>query len=503
MNINYGPPHVYAGFPDADYFKHATLRRQYFPNVKTEGEELPPIFSTETFSDEVAGKLRGIDKKAKYGWIVAKSRRYDGLTRELGIPHPVPYSRLVLHMADHWPSLAHSLRGDRAMISPAIYSDLRIIRMDYGEFKENGLEIDIQMALGARYLVQADIGNFFPSVYSHSIDWALRGKESAKNNQRQGWEAELDKYICDCAHGESKGLHIGPAVSNIISEIVLQKVDEKLSGYRYVRFVDDYRMFCETRSEAEEFLRELQYHANEYRLALNTRKSRIVNIEKGFESNWIFDVRSFVPRVFKSSQAVEYLRRLEVMARDNPDASVLKFGVKTYINGTDLPDGVSVAVLGELVRISSFNPHILPNVSCAIAGMDAFALFDASRWAVPTLEKQLRQAAENRETDTVLWICYILVRQLAEKIDEKCIEAIVANGDDLTLLGLLHLVPESVDRIVAHVNSSIYAEPQDYDSHWLIRYELFRRGANVSLCGERERQWMSVLKNSKVKFTQS
>lgn len=176
MTIKYGPPHSHTGFPDADHFRHAALRRQYFPNVKTEGEELPPIFSTETFSDDVAQRLRDIDKKSDYGWVVARSRRYDGLSRELGVPHPVPYSRLILHMADHWPSLTPGLAGDRSMISPAKYSDERIIRMDYGEFREQGLETEIQMAQGARYVVHADIGNFFPSVYSHAIDWPLRGK---------------------------------------------------------------------------------------------------------------------------------------------------------------------------------------------------------------------------------------------------------------------------------------------------------------------------------------
>lgn len=165
----------------------------------------------------------------------------------------------------------------------------------------------------------------------------------------------MDCYVRQCAHGESKGLHIGPAASNILSEIVLQRVDKGLSPYRYLRFVDDYTMYCDTRAEAEEFLRQLQFLAGEYRLTLNNRKSRIVNIGKGFESDWLFDVRSFVPRVFKSPQAVEYLRKLEVVARENPGASVLKFGVKSYINGTELPDGVSVAVLGELVRICSFN----------------------------------------------------------------------------------------------------------------------------------------------------
>jgi hypothetical protein len=35
-----------------------------------------------------------------------------------------------------------------------------------------------------RYILQADITRYYPSIYTHSIPWALHTKEVAKANQR-------------------------------------------------------------------------------------------------------------------------------------------------------------------------------------------------------------------------------------------------------------------------------------------------------------------------------
>ncbi|QDJ13847.1 hypothetical protein CEP45_08420 [Mergibacter septicus] len=43
----------------------------------------------------------------------------------------------------------------------------------------------INKALDFRYLFTTDIANFYPSIYTHSIPWAIYTKEKAKNSKTE------------------------------------------------------------------------------------------------------------------------------------------------------------------------------------------------------------------------------------------------------------------------------------------------------------------------------
>ena len=63
----------------------------------------------------------------------------------------------------------------------------RIFEMNYKDWRTDGnpeLDLLFHEDGASRYLVKADISTCFPSIYSHSIPWALVGKETAKKNHR-------------------------------------------------------------------------------------------------------------------------------------------------------------------------------------------------------------------------------------------------------------------------------------------------------------------------------
>lgn len=45
----------------------------------------------------------------------------------------------------------------------------------------------IRLALKYEYLIHTDIAECYSSIYTHSIDWALRGKEKAKKCKNDGY----------------------------------------------------------------------------------------------------------------------------------------------------------------------------------------------------------------------------------------------------------------------------------------------------------------------------
>jgi hypothetical protein len=137
------------------------------------------------------------------------------------------------------------------------------------------VERQLDMSFGAKYLVDADVSSCFPSIYTHAIPWALVGHPHSKSHRGPTeWFNQVDWCQRHLKRNETHGVPVGPATSNIINEVILGKVDQALTtaGYKFVRYIDDYKCYCPSRDKADEFLRDLERELGAYLLLLNTKK---------------------------------------------------------------------------------------------------------------------------------------------------------------------------------------------------------------------------------------
>lgn len=489
----------------ASYLTRALLTKQYLPNVKKSGEEFPPFFGSDTFSVEAAESLSNLDPYCAE-WVEIRTRRFDGLIRRLGIPHPVAYSKLVLHLRDHWSDLEAKLDDERSQIRPQWHDDGRVIQMDYVDQSEEHFHYT-RLAQGKSYLVRADISNCFPSIYSHALDWALRGKTIAKQWLRtkkpKSWEAALDQLTRNIANQETKGLLIGPAVSNVLSEIVLQQIDEKLGAYEYVRYVDDYSAYFETRETAEDFLVLLQRELSEFRLDLNTRKTKIISLREGSGDAWMAAVLSHLPAEWNDLGAARFLQQAEHLSQEFPSTSVMKFAAKTLLGHKGRPGVGAPLVVDELIRITQFHPHLLPLLSQEITRVEDSSSSEQERFA-HVLRLQLIRAIRAAETDSVLWLLFIIRRQLDRplKLGKSAYKELLNLDDDLCWLALAVLGTGHADRVEKHIRNHAWTYEGKRQSHWMARYEFWRvdRILDHELSIQ-EKGWMNVMKDQGVRFS--
>ena len=116
------------------------------------------------------------------------------------------------------------------------------------------------------YKLSLDINNFYNSVYTHSITWAVCGKDKAKNIAMNGSfvvddaiRQEYDKInlfdslIRSMKNNETNGLIIGPFTSRIFSEIIVANIDKELreQGILFRRYVDDYSIYLRNEIEID------------------------------------------------------------------------------------------------------------------------------------------------------------------------------------------------------------------------------------------------------------
>lgn len=136
-------------------------------------------------------------------------------------------------------------------------------------------------------LTKMDISDCFNRIYTHTIAWAVKSKFHAKLHKTNdtSFESKFDKLLQNANHGETAGILIGPEVSRIFAEIILQKIDlniiEKAAkhhlyleqDYTIRRYVDDYFIYTNNSETQERIKRIIPEALTEYKLATNNSKT--------------------------------------------------------------------------------------------------------------------------------------------------------------------------------------------------------------------------------------
>lgn len=136
-------------------------------------------------------------------------------------------------------------------------------------------------------LLKLDITKCFASIYTHSLSWALLGKQAVKKTKqlsKDQFSGRFDSVMQNLNWGETNGIIIGPEFSRIFAELILQAVDVEVCNrmaaeghlhrqeYEVFRYVDDYFIFYEKEAVREKFVQILRRALNEYKLYLNDGK---------------------------------------------------------------------------------------------------------------------------------------------------------------------------------------------------------------------------------------
>lgn len=284
-------------------------------------------------------------------FIRYSSMRNINIPRPMAIPEPFAYSNQAKSLSVNWNALQNHFRdktiNDSYKISRIHLRKLEnkpeLFEMNYKNFSKDG-DPEQDIVIKSKYVALADISNCFPSVYSHSISWALVGKTHAKSKSRPAdrneWFNQIDYNTRNLKHGETNGLLIGPHSSNLISEIILVAVDHQLTqeGFKYIRNIDDYTCYVESYEESDRFFLCLSEELKKYELALNSKKSKIIPLPQASVKNWVAKMNHFnFTNTYKVNNKdairVKELKgfldfAIELMLIEDSDASILNYAIK-------------------------------------------------------------------------------------------------------------------------------------------------------------------------------
>jgi hypothetical protein len=269
------------------------LQRGYFPR------ELPPPFTTEQFGTFVAVPQQRAKLAAHNQWTRCVSHnlaRPGSLRRPLKLPNPVHHLPLTEEIEKQWATLISHLRSAKLSLSTPMVRRTVLDRAIVPRLSPRVLSrVRARRFVGSRYFLRTDINQFYGSIYTHCIPWALHGKAFAKANIGKTVGDNIDRCLRNQQDGQTVGIPIGPDTSLIVAEVVLASVDAALAPrkLRGLRYVDDYEIGFATLAEAEATLTELQGLLAEFELSLNPRKTGIFEGPVSLEEGWVIELGRF------------------------------------------------------------------------------------------------------------------------------------------------------------------------------------------------------------------
>lgn len=469
---------------DGDFLLTALLCHNYLPTSRRDKEELPPNFTSNTFTPDVARKLISF-KVLRNGWkgfdqIEYRLTRFNTAGRWLSIPHPLAHAKLCLTLSEHWDKFDRILKNIHSNIKPQCYEDGRVIVMNgYSDSSEKTGKY-LNHSFGKRYVVHADVSNFFPSLYSHAIPWALVGFKEAKDKSgskhRDEWFNQIDACVRHTRRNETQGVAIGPATSNIICEIILSKVDESLArsvGANFSRYIDDYSYYCNTEEDAQNFLHSLECELAKFKLQLNAKKTSIEKLPQPSVEPWVIalgqSVSSDKEKEVPLFDVYRYLDFAQILSLKHPEGSVLKYAVSTVLKMPIRWDRAG-DLLQYLLSLSFHHTNLLPLLEKPIEKNQAEFLGYGS--AGDDLISILKENVRLKRSDGICWTLYFLGR-LEFQVPEFLAKEIVGTDDCMSILSLYWATEEHRNLVINYANLIDKNHLYELDRRWILFYQLF------------------------------
>ena len=146
----------------------------------------------------------------------------------------------------------------------------------------------IALALDYEYALHTDVVDCYPSIYTHSIAWALHGKAATKTadgrNDNTLIGNLIDWFMQDMRYGQTNGIPQGSVLMDFIAEMVLGYADLRLAAklqesevddFHILRYRDDYRIFVNSPIDGELILKSIAEVMIDLRMKLHPQKTTV------------------------------------------------------------------------------------------------------------------------------------------------------------------------------------------------------------------------------------
>jgi hypothetical protein len=490
------------------------VRKGYFP------KELIPAFNTEGLADSLPSlepRLSSPSFGPKYSIPYSFSiPRPPYKRRHLCIPNPLHQIRLCKEITDNWTELDTFLRSsDLSLSTPIEKPD-----------KERALEMQVELrqlsterskfSVGHHYLLKTDISDYYQSIYTHSIAWALHGRDRAMADRFTYalLGSRLDRCVRNTQEQQSIGIPIGPDTSLLLSEIVGVTLDKTIKSsfgsFDGCRFIDDYYLYFDTLAIAEEALYKIQCLLKDYKQEINPEKTKIIKLPEVVEPRWVSELSGYEFRDTTKKQQADILRffnRAFEFSKEFPHDSVIRYSLQV-IKGIIIEKENWSVCESLLLNSLMLQSNILSDITqILLAYKEKNYPLDIEAIS-KTMKSIILENAKLGNIHEIVWSLW-LSKSLNIRLEKPVVDVISKIEDPLVALVSLDIHKNNNNNLECLDTSTWQAlmnEDELYSRNWLLAYEAYIKDLLIPNDGIdyiSDDDFFSILKSNNVYFYDS
>lgn len=310
-------------------------------------------------------------------------------------------------------------------------------------------------------MLTTDITDCYSSIYTHSIAWAMHGKEEARKHRNDNPPTIIgciiDDIIQSMSYRQTNGIPQGCVLMDFIAEMVLGYADllltEKIAinnsakniDYKILRYRDDFKIFAHTQEDAVMIAKLLSEVLAKLNLKLNTQKTLVSN-------NIIRDV--IKPDKFywneqphETTTLQKQLLLIYSLSEKHPNSGSLSTALSAFIDRitplTILKDDSSLPLISILVNIAYDNPRTYAAVVVCIGKILSI---EPDKTKIKRIYDLIQDKFRNKPNVGYwkVWFQRLTIKEDREKeksSDEKLCQ-IAANDSEIQLWNITWLQPK-------------------------------------------------------------
>lgn len=247
----------------------------------------------------------------------------------------------------------------------------------------------LRKSLDYKFMFQTDISNCYPSIYTHSLEWALcpGGRAQVKADRAKGMDtknlgSEIDFRLRQMNQEQTIGIPQGSVLMDFIAEIVLGATDIELTErikaelpsntrFAILRYRDDYRIFANEYQTGHIIMKLLNNVLYDWNMKMNIAKTSETSdiIASSIKTEKIEEI--YTAPIQHSYQKAAM--RIYMLSKKYPNSGLVAKNLTDYfdrIQRLKKPRNIDFEVIVAIVTmIAYYSPKYIPQVASIITDL--------------------------------------------------------------------------------------------------------------------------------------
>lgn len=471
-------------------FLAAFLKTAYIP------AEIPPAITTRYFSEFCQTNFTFL--KTHQQNLIKITTKYDTFTaprtasgrRNLALVHPHSQVSLSMLLSEHKNKIKTIISRGKGTLYSVKEDSVRGKAFEGLDFRKWDA-CTAKICSENSFILKADISRFFYTAYTHSIPWAIVGKEKAKSwleNDKsklsRHWAHQLDRALQSCQSRETFGFPVGPDTSRIVAELLLSGIESDvqfssaIQGRMFTRLMDDYVIGFDTEKDANRALSALRSALWKFNLQLNDDKTGICRSSSYYKEKWKVEYDALsINKDDSKQQERDIYNLIDITLHFCKEACSSRPAHWACRRLSEIsPNNNFRIIVDALFRLARDFPSCTNHVvAFLINNQMRFYDADTNKRAASWIKSMLRLHASQSHDFEVVWcLCACAALKVSVGIDDVPTEK--PSSVVLAILGLL----KEKNILVASLSKwdwkSHLKNEGIYGPYWLPFYEAVRRG---------------------------